>query len=280
MNPELLPPLRQSITQAGLDARADAIIAQARPAIDLILDGASSGEIGEHRFGGAPDLPPSMAWPRDAGGGAFVFLLQINLSRVPAVEENPLPSGGMMWVFVGLDEPATDVAHRIILWPGGEELRPATAPPIEELLNDEYADIAPQRLRLEARADVPNYSTGYEGLEDELSEEEMTALDGLSRHAEGCIGQLLGHVRGVGQDPRQDAFVVREVGEQFLYDYEKRGTLDMGRARAWRNLLCLFSFDNGAVDFCVWDAGYLIFLFRHEEQDLDLGRVYAAVETS
>lgn len=281
MNPELLLELRERIEATGLSAHSDAITAQARPALDLMLDGASQGKIGEHRFGGAPDLPPSIAWPRDEEGRAFVFLLQLNLAQAPAFEASPLPSSGMMWLFVGLDEPATDVAHRIVFWQGDEELQPVAPPSLDEFIDDAYAEMAPLRLRLEARADVPNYSTGYGGLEDELSEEEMRALDELARHKKDCIGQLLGHARGIGQDPREDAFVVREVGKQFLYDYAKRQTLDMSRAHAWQNLLHLSSFSSGEVDFCVWDAGYLIFLIREDDlQKFELARVYAAVESS
>ena len=281
MNPELLLDLRQRIVTAGLESHAEAIVAQALPAIDLILDGASQGEIGECRFGGAPDLPPSVAWPRTADGKAFVFLLQLNIAQAPAFESSPFPSRGMAWVFIGLDEPATDVEHRIIMWQGGEELRPALRPPIEESANDNYEDMAPQRLRLELRADVPDYSTGYGGLEDELSEDEQRAYGQMLRRPKDRIGHLLGHVRGIGSDPRDDAFIVREVGSEFLYNYEKRKTLDMSRALAWRNLLHLSSFDAEGLDFTVWDAGYLSFLIHQDDlQSFDLARVYAQVESS
>lgn len=281
MNPELLLALRERIASVGLESHAEAIIAQALPAVDLILEGASSGEIGEHRFGGVPDLPSSMAWPRTVDGQAFVFLLQLNLAQAPAFESSPLPSRGMAWVFVGLDEPATDVEHRIIVWQGDEELRPTPRPPIEESANDNYEDMAPQRLRLELRADLPDYSTGYGGLEDEMSEEEEEAYDQLSRRAKNRIGHLLGHVRGIGQDPREDAFIVREVGSEFLYDYEKHKALDMSRAHSWRNLLHLSSFDAPGLDFCVWDAGFLNFLIHQDDlQKFDLGRVYAEVASS
>ena len=281
MPPELLLDLRQSIVSAGLESHAEAMIAQALPAVDLILDGASEGEVGECRFGGVPDLPPLMAWPRTTDGRAFVFLLQLNLAQAPAFENSPLPSRGMMWVFVGLDEPATDVEHRIIVWQGDEELRPALRPPIEESANDNYEDMAPQRLRLELRADLPHYSTRYGGLEDEMSEEEQEAYDQLLRRAKNRIGHLLGHVRGVGSDPREDAFIVREVGSKFLYSYEKQKALDMSRAQFWRNLLHLSSFRADNLDFCVWDAGFLNFLIHQDDlQKFDLGRLYAEVASS
>jgi hypothetical protein len=273
--------LREHIAAAGLDSLADAIMAQARPAVDLVLDGASSGEIGECRFGGAPDLPPSMAWPRDADGKAFVFLLQLNLAQVPAFEENPLPPRGILWLFLGLDEPASDVEHRIIIWQGEEELRPAPTPPNEEFINDAYADIAPLRLRLELRADVPHYSTDYEGLGERMSGAEQDAYDALVPRGGGHIGHLLGHVHGVGHDPREDAFVVREANAAWLYDYKQRAGLDMNQAHAWRNLVCLSSFRSGEVDFCVWDAGLLAFLIHQDDlQKLDFSRVYASVESS
>lgn len=285
MNAELESQLRERVIAAGLEAHAEAILARARPAVDFTIEDTSSGEIGEHRFGGAPDLPPSIPWPRLSDGQAFVFLMQINLSQIPTWQESPLPARGMMWFFVGLDEPATDVEHRIILWQGDpqgdEELSPAIAPPLGEMANENYAEMPPQRLRAELRADVPNYSTNFGGLGEQMSQGEQDAMGELARCDGDCIGQLLGLVRGVGSDPREDAFVVREVGEQWLYDYPKRGSLDMSRAQAWQNLLCLFSLRAGELDFCVWDAGYLIFLIREDDlAALEMARVYAAVETS
>ena len=294
LDPHLLAPLRELITNADLSSHADAISAAARPAIDLILDGASAGAIGESRFGGAPDLPIGAHWPRNKNGEILTFLAQIDLSEIPKFADNPLPKSGWLMVFIGLDEPATDVENLLFLIDGEAQLAPATAPDGVEWANDErYIEMPAQKLRLNLRADIPRWATSdlaelaqsiapdeTDGYEMEEPLEEISTS--LSRY-EGAqyIGQLLGHASGIGQDPRADAFVVREIGAPFLYDYPYRQTLDMARARNWHNLLRFDSFRQDDLDFCIWDAGYLNFLIHRDDlAKLDLSRVYAAVESS
>lgn len=294
ISPALLADLQRHINAADLSSHADAILATARPAVDLILDGESTGTIGESRFGGAPDLPVGIDWPRNAQGELLTFLAQINLAEIPEFDDNPLPARGWLSVFIGLDEPASDVENRLFLVDGDAKLAPATAPANVQWANDEdYVTVAAQKLRLNLRADIPHWATSdLNALAEAIAPEEIDAYDreepleeiGRSlAHYEGTqsIGQLLGHASGIGQDPREDAFVVREVGAQFLYDYQHRQTLDMKRARNWLNLLCLDSFRQGDFDFCIWDTGYLNFLIHRDDlAKLDLSRIYAAVESS
>lgn len=286
----LLAELRAQINAADLSSHADAIVATARPAIDIILDGESAGALGESRFGGAPDLPAEMDWPRNAEGEALTFLAQINLSEIPAFEHNPLPARGWLYVFIGLDEPASDVENLIFLVDGDAELVATTAPTDGEWANDErFVDMPAQKLKLALFADIPHWSTqDFDTLAAAIAPDEDTDLEselndlGHNLRDEKSIGQLLGHASGIGHDSREDAFVVREVGEQYLYDYKHRQTLDMTRAANWLNLLRLDSFMlEGEWAFCVWDAGYFNFLIHREDlAKLDFSRVYAAVETS
>lgn len=306
--PDLLADLKTRIAASDvLQAHADAILATARPAIDLVLDGPSDGTLGETRFGGAPDLPANLEWPRNQSGESLVFLAQINLSDIPAYDDNPFPARGWLSVFIGSDEPATGVEHQLLLILGEAQLAPATVPGEAEFANDCYQDMAPQRLQLALRADIPRWATtdlsdlariiapddddAPDALDAYDVEEMLEDLSRELRQHEGgkTIGHLLGHAQGIGHDGRQDAFVVREVGPQYLYDYAHRKTLDMTRARNWLNLLCLESFrlmhgesfGEGDIDFCVWDAGYFNFLIHRDDlAKLDFARVYAAVESS
>lgn len=267
----------------------DAILAQVKPAVLLRLEHPSLGRVGESRVGGTPDLPPSVPWPRDATGKAHRFLLQINLADVPGFDGNPFPPRGMLYFFVGLDEPATDVAHTIVLYVADEALEPATAPPESEYANERFDHIPPYTVGLKLVPDVPHWATNtheqlleaieesiedgrdnFEGLEWELRDEEEGA---------DYIGQLLGHVRCIGHDSREDAFVVREINPDWLYKYDQRAKLDMGRAERWQNLLCFES--SRTLDLTIWDAGYLNFLIHDDDLGkLAFSRVYAAVETS
>ena len=290
----LLAPLRERIANAELNEHADDILVTARPAIDLILDGESIGTIGESRFGGAPDLPIGTAWPCNEAGESLSFLAQINLSEIPEFENNPLPARGWLQIFIGLDEPASDVENSLFLIDSDAELAPAPLPEDVEWANEErFVDMPAQKLRLNLRADIPRWATSdLSALAESIAPDEIDGydmeepLEDISRslsHYEGTqsIGQLLGHAGGIGHDPREDAFVVREVGEQFLYDYKHRPTLDMTRAGHWQNLLRLESFRTSDLNFCVWDAGYFNFLVHRDDlKKLDFSRVYAAVESS
>ncbi len=289
--PSLLADLQQRINAADLSSHADAILATARPAVDLILDGPLSGTLGETRFGGTPDLPADVDWPRNEDGEALTFLAQINLSEISAFDGNPLPARGWLYVFIGLDEPASDVENLIFLVDGDTQLVATTAPTQSEWANDEnYVDMPAQKLRLALFADIPRWATqdfydlvqAIEPDEDEADEVESDLNDlGGNSHDAKSIGQLLGHASGIGHDSREDAFVVREIGPQYIYDYAHRQTLDITRARNWINLLRLESFREGEHDFCVWDAGYFNFLIHRDDmKKLDFSRVYAAVETS
>ena len=289
INPQLLAELQQQINAADLSSHADAIAATARPAIDIILDGESQGALGESRFGGTPDLPAEMVWPRNEDGETLTFLAQINLSEIPAFDDNPLPARGWFYVFIGLDEPASDVENLIFLVDGDAELVATTAPTGVEWANDEnYVDMPAQKLKLALFADIPRWSTSdFETLAAAIAPDDETDLElelndlGHNLRDENSIGQLLGHAKGIGHDSREDAFVVREIGPQYIYNYKHRATLDMTRAGNWLNLVCIESFREGELDFCVWDAGYFNFLIHHDDlAKLDLGRVYAAVETS
>ena len=280
MNSPLLDELRQRITAQELDAHAEAIMASARIAVALEIGEKSSGASGESRFGGAPDLPLSIAWPRDENGGALAFLAQINLAEIGELEENPLPPRGMFYVFLGLDEPATDVLHRIFIYEGDEPLETVIAPDQSEFIDDVYLDLPPHRLILRPRAEAPRWSTNdYEALSLEMDEDEQNALEMLVPRSPNEIGQLLGHARGIGHDPREDAFVVRECDPVWLYDYPRRAKLDLSGANHWLSLLQLHSME--AVGFGVWDAGYLQFLISHDDlRALNFSRVYAHVESS
>lgn len=280
MNIELLNDLTARIKAAGLSDYRAALLDCALVAIDLKLDGAANGEIGESRFGGAPDLPKNSAWPSNSDGQSLAFLVQINLREIPSFEGNPFPTRGLLSVFLGLDEPAPDVEHRVLIFTD-TDLAPAVAPPVGEFANDAYLEIPAQHLSLKLRADVPHWaSDDWQKLADSMAEEtEIDAFSDLGGRSKTQIGQLLGHVSGIGHDPRHDAYVVRENDPSWLYNYAKRSEMDMAPAQNWRNLLRLDS--DMSLGFCVWDAGYLNFLIHQNDlADLNFGRVYAAVETS
>ena len=276
---ELLEDLRQGIAACELENYQEAILQNAQVAIDMTLGEPGQEKVGESRIGGAPDVPEDWQWPGNEEGEKFAFLLQINLADIPPFEGNPLPPRGLLAFFIGLDEPASNIENQIFLF-DADNLQPALMPDESEFADDAYLDLAPHRLNFSLRADVPHWDTDdWEELAAEMDSDEQDAFNDLAGRSQEKIAQLLGHVSGIGHDPRGDAFVVREVNAEWIYNYEKRRELDFTPQKNWRNLLRLDSIRE--LNMTIWDAGYFNFLIHGDDlQKLDFSRVYAAVETS
>ena len=264
--------------QYNLSQHQSQILSTVEPAIYIGLEQAGKGDVGHSRIGGTPDLPPSMGWPRSQYRGDYLcFILQINLSQLPPLTDGPLPSQGMLYLFVGEGE---DSAEQIILWQGDEPLRPFAQPSLEEMATDWYEELVPHTLSFDLLSDFPRWATDdfYDLCNNFAISEE--SLDDMARElSRNYVGKLLGHARGIGHDPRQNAYVVREVNPKWLYDYEKRKTLDMNPAQRWRNLLTVNS--SKAVDLWFGDAGYLQVLVHEDDLSrMDLSRAYVNLESS
>lgn len=280
MNVDLLIAL---IHEYGLSPYQSEILRSVKPAVFLNLEPLRQGEmgkaeIGQSRLGGVPDLPISMGWPRSARGDYYLcFILQINCAQLPHFPESPFPQRGMLYLFEGGGDDSSD---QILLWKGTELLQPATAPSSEKMTSDWYEEVVPHALSFALGPDIPRWATDdfYElcnGLEIDEG-----LLDDVGRAlSKKCVGKLLGHAAGIGHDPRQDAYVVREVDAKLLYNYENRKTVDMTPARRWQNLLTVDS--NRAADLWFGDAGYLQVLIREDDLSrMDLSRAYVVLESS
>ena len=279
--PDLLSDLRETLDEVGLGAYADRLLPHARVAVDLVLAGPATHRVGESRLGGAPDLPEGSGWPLDEDGAARTFLLQVNLADIPAFDGSPLPSAGMLYLFLGLEEPASDVSHVVLLHTGPEALAPVAIPEDVERCDDTFEPPIPHALRCALRADLPHWATNlHERLTEDMTEDEQDAMHDLSPFKTGYAGQLLGHVAGIGQDPREDAVVAREFDPKWMYDYERRRTLGLEeKAERWQNLIRVDSAREADLNF--WDAGYLNVLIREDALEaLDLSGLYVSIETS
>lgn len=277
--------LRRNLDAHGLGAFADRILARECPAIAILLGEEDPESAGASRIGGIPDLPASIRWPETSKREAMDFALQIDLADLPDIG-GPLPPAGMLYVFFGRDEPATDVEHRVILHAGGEPLRAASPPAGLPFANTPFAEIPPYRLDFAAVPDFPRWATrDHDDIVRGMSEDQADAYreDFIwslePNDGRPIVGKLLGHAAGIGHDPREDAHVVREVDPKLLHKYGERARLDMNRARSWRHFLTLDSCL--ALDLEIWDAGYLQVLVPEPDlSSLDFSRTYAAVESS
>src|SRR5919112_727583 len=95
-----LAAFHQRLQAAGLGRFADSLVQMARPSVRLVADPAlPTAEPAASRLGGAPDLPASIAWPRNEDV-PLSFIAQVNLVDMSAYEaEGVLPSDGLLSFF-------------------------------------------------------------------------------------------------------------------------------------------------------------------------------------
>ena len=139
--PALEAVLREAISRHSLDEHFTAIYSRARATILLQVSAIEDGEsvpIGVSRFGGTPDLPPEIAWPKNPADNLLLdFIGQINLSQLPNVGQS-LPHEGLLLLF-SQQESASDNPHAIHFAASSDSLAPTETPPSESF-SDEDTD--------------------------------------------------------------------------------------------------------------------------------------------
>lgn len=277
----------QLLTEHDLEQHAELLQSWLRPTLYLTL-----GEAGEQprttRMGGSPDVPSDFICPTDEEGVPLTFVLQVNLADIPQFEGNPFPASGLLSVFVGLDEPASDVLHRVFLFPDPAECEPRSMP--SETANETFAEVQPHGLNVTLGVGLPRWATSDEEqllesileADPDLDEDDLHHIcEDLTNDLEpsDVVARLLGHAAGIGHDPREEAYVVREHNPAWLYNAKKRAELDMEGAKRWLHFLTIDSCTEAGL--CIWDAGYLQFLVKDTDlATLNLENMYASVETS
>lgn len=234
------------------------------------------------RIGGDPDLPPEIEWPLTEDGTPMTFLLQLHLQEVVKYDESTLlPADGMLYFFVGIDEPAKDIEHRVLYVPK-DQLASAQRrlSPEETALEEQFCG-----YQLEARASLepPNYAyVDYDQIEtDSYSFEEYEdfrfLLTGMSDHDD--VATLFGYPTGQHDDSEYAAALMLLTGKSYDYKMEKAlqqitehfaGDENKAKQEIQDTLMLLEIESDDEVGFCWWDAGVLQFFIRKE--DLLAGR--------
>jgi hypothetical protein len=266
------------IDHHGLSAQQKLLLEAVRPAITIQLAEAGPGATGQSRIGGLPDLPASIEWPDAAADTLMSFILQIDLAELPVFQDNPLPHRGMLYLF--LDE-QDYTADQLLVYTGDELLASREVPPDISFATDWHENLKPHQLAFALRPDLPCWATDdFYALCEQLGPNGEEQLDEIGRAlSAGSIGKLLGHVAGIGHDPRRDAYVVREVNPAWRFDSARLAEIDLIPAQYWQNLLMVDSIR--AVDLMFGDAGYLQILIH--ENDLgqqNFSRVFVNLESS
>ena len=276
------PEIRAALQRLGLERITDRILAQVRPCIRLVLGKPGAGPVGGSRVGGQPDAPAGADWPLMPDGEPMTFVLQLALSD-PA-----LPLAGTLALFLGTIDGGYNVPHRFWLIPRGTELRPLAPPGSGK--DDLFGNLPVHGLKLVPGLDLPGwYSLDYDAVVEGLSEDECNIygeeiVSSLEPEVgRPVLGKLLGHVAGIGSDPREDAIVWDEAPDR-MYDSSfttaiRRRDHDGHRQRQWTALLVVDSCDD--LELCIGDAGYLQFLVEGDKLALgDLTRAYGQIESS
>lgn len=277
--------LISEIADVELATHTQLLLSYARPGIRLLASQPATDFMGGSRIGGALDLPVGMAWPLDKDGRPYSCWLQLNFADLPQFSGNPLPANGMLHLFVENGGGAANVDHRLIYTPTNVPLRRVPADEMPEI-GEMLEELIPHDLGFRLVMDLPHWATNdHEELCEKLGELEndeppYDALEELGWGEDNTVGQLLGHVRSIGSDCREDAFVVREIGEKHLYNRAAQEKLDTrSGARRWHNLILIES--SLKLNLTIWDAGYLNVLI--EQDDLTAQKftnTYASIETS
>jgi len=172
--------LKRLVQKHDLVEAENLILRSARPCYYLDL-GTKGGRapLGKTRCGGTPDLPDHWAWPTTSNGAFLNFIMQVDLSELPAGKFNPLPRKGMLYFFLESDEPATAVQARVMLLRGAAQLKRHKEPPYERLAHDYYVDLNPYVLRPRLGIDLPNYGSSYQPKKNRPSEFELMRISKL-----------------------------------------------------------------------------------------------------
>ncbi|MGG4493795.1 YwqG family protein [Brevibacillus reuszeri] len=234
------------------------------------------------RIGGDPDLPPQLEWPQTTDGTPMTFLLQLNLKELVKHDESSLlPARGMLYFFVGIDEPAYDIEHRV-LFLQDDQLVSATRrhSPGETALEEQFAGY---QLGARATLEPPNYAyVDYDQIEtDSFSFEDYEdfrfLLTDMMDHDD--VATLFGYPTGQHDDSEYEAALMLLTGKQYDYKMEKAlheitahfaGDETKAKQEIQDTLMLVEIESDNEVGFCWWDAGVLQFFIRKE--DLLAGR--------
>ncbi|WP_017814539.1 YwqG family protein [Paenibacillus shenyangensis] len=277
-----------------------------RPVVKMVRGEGGNGQTGCSRFGGSPDLPVGMEWPRSQGGEWMTLVAQLNLSQITAeikdsahgaIPGSLLPAQGMLYFFVGQDEPAYNIEHRVLYWSGMDtSLLTCYEPDGLTILEEEAEEpFLPYQVHAQARVEFPNY--GYsevynlddEEITEETAENYLLLTEEMGWEPEHVIGKMLGYGDGQHGDHEFVAASYLHTGKH-TYNQEKDkkrmiqhfGGDEQKVDQEIDEMLMLLEVDSDRdIGFLWWDAGCIHFFIRKE--DLLAGnfeRTYCSIYSS
>lgn len=292
---------RESLAAWGLEDQVDAFLALRRPGIyfddhielepDVVDSGEEAGdesgleeeyapwEVGATRFGGEPDLPPSMPWPT-SGGRPMTFAAQLDLESLREFDAaRELPQSGLLSFFYDAFpdcdfEKTIEYPARVFhlssdglvrrATPEGGDRRPAftadpldrgTVPPLESPF---YEALLPEERAIAFRQSLAAAAKG-EGSVDPLPRFDLFLQQWQYDDPEG-EHRALGYCRPHQGDPYLEAEVCATGRNWKTWEEGSVGAIRTARAaRRWRLLLQLSAMVNGKL-LLEQDCGCIYFL--------------------
>ncbi|MCA9791938.1 MAG: DUF1963 domain-containing protein [Candidatus Eremiobacteraeota bacterium] len=255
-DPELVADWKARIAEAGFEEQSDALCALARKSVSLEPLEEAAATVGCTRFGGWPDLPASIAYPRFVHHEqeyAFEFIAQLDCAELASLQAY-LPRQGHLYFFI-------DTVHQLtplVLYSLEQPVSGAgTALTAEDFFDFSSPPSTPHRVEAWQNASLPN-TWAPEFIEDQDLFEEM--ID--------CL---------VGEDPLRCHELNSYVFTQHESPELQAALALRGNPEDWMVLLKV-----GSLGGFNWgDAGELFFVIHKSAlQKCDFSRVYCNLESS
>lgn len=248
------------------------LLAHARPSLALSLHPTTAPlDAGASKVGGDPDLPDEVRWPTDPSGVPLSFVAQVDLSRLPAVDDD-LPREGVLSFFYdtvrqpwGSAAAHTDSARVLHLTSGALRARPQ--PTLDgRRACDEFERCA---LRAEPEWTLPMDPAAWPP--EPFTERYLDAWGDRTARS-----RMLGHpdVQQEAMEGACDAIRRRRPPAEF----SARLGLDAPARGAWVLLLQLASERDAALSFGSGSGQLYIWIHRDDLRARDFSRAQALVQ--
>jgi hypothetical protein len=231
---------RALLAAEGLGAHVAALAPHVRPAVRVTTQKTDTLPPGTSHFGGRPDLPEDLVWPR-VDGRPLAFLAQIDLADVARVQPaGPLRAGHLWFFYDAKEQPwGFDASHaggsRVLFRGPGTVLQPSAAPP------DATETFPLCALTFEAYEDPPGLDneTPPIPLEEAADEAYRAIRSFLSSGIGGTAHKLLGHADPIQGPMEPECIRLAGAGDwTLLLQLESDDTAgmswgDLGRLYFW-----------------------------------------------
>jgi hypothetical protein len=273
--------LRQLIKKCNLAHLEEDIISIAKP---IILLSAKEEEDynakGNSRIGGLPDLPIDFNWPETQDGKLMTFVGQLNMQDMHQADTaGMLPDTGILYFFMGLDEPASNIEHKVIYLKDNSHLVLRQPHGITVAQEDGRA-YNPFKIK-----GTPTFSLLEDELVSSLELPDLDAIFALEQQINNGIGTIGAH-RTFEEEAAVFYKIMGERYTQYVAENEEKLLKHFGTRQAAdaviQKMKVLAKFNSeDQVGFMWWDAGCIHFYINEDDlRQLNFDNTYLALTSS